>query len=318
MKRIVSVLMLCFALILGGCSAGLDGVNDDYKFDNLNAQLVDVDKTLVDLQGQIDETNLAIAELSALSANTDEALQAQIDALKAEDLRLSGELEALKLRVAANEGDIDALQTAVFSLNDDVAKLKVAVKDLRGRVATLESYVAKVNAPLFASVVVDGDVFHNYTVGGLFLVYGYWEGGEPGARITWTASVGGDVATSYDIYAIPVDVNGALGVPFQIANVSNVADNAVSNAHYFWSGSTVGLPVTFVGEGVNPTPLTLVTADDPPLHGEVGTYLFAVVAVDDNGLVSAPSVTADAKRVFWDEDGPLSDGDPIPPPPEIN
>ena len=280
MRKIVSVLLLCVGLILGGCGgAGLDGVNDDYKFDNLNAQIAVIDGTLDGLQAQL-------TTLAGVSAEGDAALQAQIDVLKAD-------LLALKARVAANEEDITVLQA-------DATTLTARVDDVEDRLDVLEAamdLVPKANSPLFASVIVNGDVYHPGLLGSSWGAY--WESGEPGATIVWTASAGGETAASYNVYAVPVNDNGALGVPFRIANGVG--------SEFYWNGSVVEAEGEFAG--VNPTPLTPVVE---PVHSEVGVYRFAVTAVDGKGNESAPSVTADAKKVFYD--APVVE----PPPEEIN
>jgi len=103
----------------------------------------------------------------------------------------------------------------------------------------------------------------------------------------WTASAGGDVATSYNIYAVVVSDHGALGVPFLIANGTG--------SEYFWDGHTEGLPVGF-NNGPNPVPLSIVSVlctdyEKSPI------YRFAVTAVDENGNQSAPAVTEPGKEI---------------------
>jgi len=285
MRKIVSVLLLCVGLILGGCGgAGLDGVNDDYKFDNLNAQIAVIDGTLDGLQAQL-------TTLAGVSAEGDAALQAQIDVLKAD-------LLALKARVAANEEDITVLQA-------DATTLTARVDDVEDRLDVLEAamdLVPKANSPLFASVVItETDTWFPYWPGAPS-GWGYWKDVQnPAATIVWTASAGGETAASYNIYAVPVSDNGALGVPFKIANGTGT--------EYFFNGHLEELPVDFMGAGVNPAPLQSVVEEPPDTCG--GVYRFAVTAVDGNGNESAPSVSAEAKYVI---------ATPPPPPPveEIN
>ena len=129
MKKIVSVLMLVFALILGGCGAGGDFVNEDYKFENLNSQISNLQTQINGLQTQLnaidpgasDETIAAINKLIA-------ALQTQVNDLTAE-------LNALKTQVATDNVTIDERLTKLEKDCFDTGKL---LDSLEERVADLE------------------------------------------------------------------------------------------------------------------------------------------------------------------------------------
>jgi hypothetical protein len=255
---LVLPLFVACSLALAACGSG-DIKDEDYKFNNLYEQIAAVEVKLADAQSGLDN-------LSLLSAETDAALQAQIDVLTAD-------LAALEARVTANEEDIGVLRA-------DLDALEVRVGDVETRLSVLEAYIVKVNSPLFASVVIT----EQRVWIPVYKKYGYWDDVQDyGATIVWTASAGGDTASSYNVYAVVVDDTGALGLPFKLANGTG--------SKYVWDGHVDGLPLTF-DTGSNPTPLNTNHNYCKP-----DVYRFAVTAVDENGNESAPAVTSPGETI---------------------
>lgn len=253
--RFCVTILWVVALFAVGCGGKLDITSDDYKFTDLNTQTSDINTTLVDLQTQL--TNL-----TNLNEEAHTALQNQINVLTAD-------LEALKGRISANEEDIKDLKA-------DADALAIRVDDVESRLAVLEAYIVKVNSPLFVSVVItETRVWNGHR----------WDSAqEYGATIVWTASAGGDTATSYNVYAVVVSDNGALGVPFLLANGTG--------SYYAWDGHVDNLPLGF-DNGPNPQPLNSEQGD----RCSPDVYRFAVTAVDENQNESAPSVTSPGEQL---------------------
>jgi len=131
MRKIVLAFMLAFALVLGGCSGGglegmtsLDTTNNDYKFDNLQNQITELQNQIAALSG------------GSVSNETIIFLQTQIN-------DLSAELEALRKQV----------NTDNVTIGGRLDELEKIVKELNGRLAVLEaaSLVPVANPPMFVS-----------------------------------------------------------------------------------------------------------------------------------------------------------------------
>lgn len=272
MKKIVSVLMLVFALILGGCSSGVESLDLHQESDTHNS----VDQSqLTDLQNQINDLKAQIAAIEpGASDETINAINVTISNLQTSLAALQAEFDALKDQVGTDNAAIFA---RLALLKTEVDGLKTDVADLADRVTVLEEALAKIpqaNAPLFVSAHVGNTKPETEE--------------SRGATIRWTASAGGATATSYNVWAVSVDKDGFLGVPFKVANVVGSV--------YYWNGHLEGLPVFGVVTGPNPEPLSGVRVFCYE-EGEYLKYRFAVTAVDANGNESAPSVTAKEFKV---------------------
>jgi len=268
MRKIVSVLMLVFALFLGGCSNGVESL-DLMKEGDEHASVTQ--SQLTDLQNQINDLKAQLAAIEpGASEETINSINVAISNLHTGLAALQAEFDALKGQVAADNA---AIAARLALLETEVAGLQLDVTELEGRVTVLEEALAKIpqaNAPLFVSAHVGNT--------------------EPetdesrGTTIRWTGSAGGTTAASYNVWAVSVDKDGFLGVPFKVANVIG--------SFYFWNGHLEGLPVFDVVTGPNPEPLLTVR----PLcieREQYFKYRFAVTAVDANGNESSPSVTAE-------------------------
>jgi len=136
MKKIVSVLMLVFALMFGavlsGCGGGLEGItnldttNDDYKFNNLQAQIdalqIRIDALIVagvpGPQGEPGD--------DGLPGISPEEIQALTEDLEALNLQL----EALKLQVGTDSNVGESLEQAIERLDDRVTAIQTLIDEL--------------------------------------------------------------------------------------------------------------------------------------------------------------------------------------------
>jgi TolA-binding protein len=265
MKRLIAVVTLAFALVLGGCGSGLDGItsldttNDDYKFDGLQQQINGLQTQIDGLQAQLNAIE------PGASAETISAINASILALQNQLRDLSKELADLKKQVGIDNVAIDLRLKA---LEGAVKDLKTAVGDLNTRIGVLERLAKpSANPPMFVSAVVGNTTEE--------------ENGKRGATIRWTGSAGGGAVVSYNVWAVTVDKDGFFGVPVKLANGTG--------SSYYWNGHTDSLPGLFTG--TNPSPLypsVQCSESEKPAK-----YRFAVTAIDGQGRESGPSVTAD-------------------------
>lgn len=144
MKKIVSVLMLVFALFLGGCgNGGLDVTNDDYKFDSLQAQISSLNQQIADLKETIanlpageDGADGAPGEDGAPGISPEEiaAINVQIAVLQGQATDLTNELNALK-------GVVDGLDSRITELEAECSDVNATLTALITRVQALEDAI---------------------------------------------------------------------------------------------------------------------------------------------------------------------------------
>jgi len=157
MKKIVSILMLVFALILGGCGAGGDFVNEDYKFENLQNQ-INVSNA------RIDELIIQVNALAAAAAGT--VTQDQIDVLQNQINALTTQLSALQTQVGTDNtaltASIAGLTERITTLEGTVAILQAKVNGQAVEIAELIFQIgilnAKVDALLLKIALLEQDV----------------------------------------------------------------------------------------------------------------------------------------------------------------
>ena len=136
MKKIVSVLMLCVALVFGavlsGCGGGLEGItnldttNDDYKFNNLQAQ-IDA------LQIRIDA--LIVAGVPGPQGEPGEdgkpgVSPDEIAKLTNDIAYLNEQLETLRGQVGIDNNVGESLEDAIKRLDDKITALEILINDL--------------------------------------------------------------------------------------------------------------------------------------------------------------------------------------------
>jgi len=146
MKKIVSILMLAFALVfLGGCSGGLESLDLAQENDTHNSvdqsQLTDLQNQINELKAQLDALvdvgdnvvidNSTINNINAQITDLTEqlaALQAEFDALQdqvgADNTAIDGRLDDLEI-------DVEGLTKTVDELKDQIAALWAAIEDLK-------------------------------------------------------------------------------------------------------------------------------------------------------------------------------------------
>lgn len=141
MKKIVSVLMLVFALFLGGCgNGGLDVTNDDYKFDSLQTQINASN-------ARIDEL---VAQVNALAAAaSDSVTQAQVNELQNQITILTNQLSALQTQVGTDNititAEIKGLTDRIVLLEGTVALLQAKVDGQAVQIADLITQIGLLN-----------------------------------------------------------------------------------------------------------------------------------------------------------------------------
>jgi len=134
MKKIVSVLMLVFALILGGCGAGGDFVNEDYKFENLNSQISN-------LQTQIDGLQTQLAGLDNVSGDNVVVIdETTINNITNQIAQLQDDLDALELQIGADNNKQVSVEQTLINLAADIKTLKEEIARLDGLIGDLECY----------------------------------------------------------------------------------------------------------------------------------------------------------------------------------
>jgi uncharacterized coiled-coil protein SlyX len=138
MKKIVSVLMLCFALILSGCGSGLEGItnldttNDDYKINNLQAQINNIGGAIT---GDDNVITVIIDNVTAL--------QAEVEKLKEQIIVLQADSAANAEAIAALQAECEAKQAQLDALTADLADLRSEVSDLRSELYALQELVVE-------------------------------------------------------------------------------------------------------------------------------------------------------------------------------